>query len=141
VKYTAGHKYQLAEDIWLVTNLFPPEDIVTEFISLQSDGIMFIKKGYAWDGPSGPTIDTDDTMTPSLFHDAAYQLIRNEHLPMEARAATDSWFGNMMRQRVSGWQPKKWIQEQRANSWVRNLRRFGASAAKSKNKRKIFYVP
>ena len=37
-----------------------------------------IKKGYCWDGPSGPTIDTDDFIRGSLFHDAWYQVMR-EH--------------------------------------------------------------
>lgn len=35
-----------------------------------------IKKGYCWDGPSGPTIDTDNFMRGSLFHDAWYQIMR-----------------------------------------------------------------
>ena len=35
-----------------------------------------IKKGYCWDGPSGPTIDTDSFMRGSLFHDAWYQIFR-----------------------------------------------------------------
>ncbi len=35
-----------------------------------------IKKGYCWDGPSGPTIDTDNFMRGSLFHDGWYQLMR-----------------------------------------------------------------
>lgn len=37
---------------------------------------MQIKKGYCWDGPSGPTIDTDNFMRGSLFHDAWYQVMR-----------------------------------------------------------------
>jgi hypothetical protein len=35
-----------------------------------------MKAGYAWDGPSGPTWDTDTFMRGSLVHDAMYQLMR-----------------------------------------------------------------
>ena len=32
-------------------------------------------RGYAWDGSSWPAIDGKTNLTPSLFHDAAYQLV------------------------------------------------------------------
>ena len=35
-----------------------------------------IRKGYCWDGPSGPTIDSPSFMRGSLFHDAWYQIMR-----------------------------------------------------------------
>lgn len=35
-------------------------------------------KGYCWDGPSGPTYDTENFMRGSLVHDGLYQLMR-EH--------------------------------------------------------------
>jgi hypothetical protein len=47
-----------------------------DYLSLGNDGILIIKKGYAWDGPSGPTIDTLSFMRGSLVHDALYQLMR-----------------------------------------------------------------
>ena len=37
---------------------------------------LYISKGYSWDGPSGPAIDTPDWIKASLVHDALYQLIR-----------------------------------------------------------------
>lgn len=40
------------------------------------DGYMVIKSGYAWDGASGPALDTKDFMKASLVHDAFYQLMR-----------------------------------------------------------------
>lgn len=39
-----------------------------------------IENRYAWDGPSGPTIDTESFMRGSLVHDALYQLMREGHL-------------------------------------------------------------
>jgi len=52
-------------------------------------GKLMIKKGYSWDGPSGPTIDTKTFMRGSLIHDALYQLIREGVLPQETRAKAD----------------------------------------------------
>ena len=37
-------------------------------------------KGYAWDCPSGPTLDTRNFMRGSLVHDALYQLMRESLL-------------------------------------------------------------
>ncbi|MDD5538345.1 MAG: hypothetical protein PHF12_05210 [Candidatus Omnitrophica bacterium] len=37
---------------------------------------MTIHSGYAWDGASGPTWDSKNSMIGSLVHDALYQLIR-----------------------------------------------------------------
>ena len=46
-----------------------------KFLSLQ-DGVLTVEVGYAFDGPSGPTIDTKNSMRASLVHDAGYQLMR-----------------------------------------------------------------
>lgn len=80
ITYKDGYKYQLVEDYSVLTDLKPPAFIYTEFIRLDSDGTLWIKDGYAWDGPSGPTIDTPDFMRGSLVHDALYQLMREKHL-------------------------------------------------------------
>ncbi|HUS89668.1 MAG TPA: hypothetical protein VMW91_10000, partial [Desulfosporosinus sp.] len=37
---------------------------------------IVIHKGYAWDGPSGPTFDTPNFMLGSLVHDVFYQAMR-----------------------------------------------------------------
>lgn len=85
-----AYKYELAETLSLQTGVHPigPE-IKTEYISLTRDGFLSIARGYAWDGPSGPAIDTPNFMRGSLVHDALYQLIRMGMLPMEKRASAD----------------------------------------------------
>jgi len=50
-------------------------DCVHSFISIKGRNIK-IKKGYCWDGASGPAIDTKSFMIGSLVHDCLYQLIR-----------------------------------------------------------------
>lgn len=80
VQYRGGYKYQTKNDYTVTIPIHPATDIKTEFISLSSKGALFIKSGYAWDGPSGPTIDTKNFMRGSLVHDALYQLMREKHL-------------------------------------------------------------
>lgn len=76
MKYKGGYKYQIVEDYFHRTDICVKEGILTDFIILDRCGILYIKKGYAWDGPSGPAIDTRNFMRGSLVHDALYQLIR-----------------------------------------------------------------
>ncbi len=59
------------------------------FIALNCEGRLEIRPGYAWDGPSGPAIDTKNFMRASLVHDALYQLMREQVLPQSARKAAD----------------------------------------------------
>jgi hypothetical protein len=80
IEYRSGYKYQLARDYGVKVSVRPDRDIDTEFIRLTTGGMLFVRKGYAWDGPSGPTVDTDNFMRGSLVHDALYQLMRNRHL-------------------------------------------------------------
>lgn len=70
------YKYQLMEDYGLPIDIKPENDLNYKFFSLSSTGLLTIRKGYAWDGPSGPSIDTPDFMRGSLIHDALYQLMR-----------------------------------------------------------------
>ncbi len=71
-----NYKYQLMKDYVIQIDIKPSEHKEFEFISLSAEGILTIKKGYAWDGPSGPTFDTKTFMRGSLVHDALYQLMR-----------------------------------------------------------------
>lgn len=54
----------------------PKKDLTYRFMSLSESGTLTVKEGYAWDGPSGPTIDTPNFMRGSLVHDVLYQLMR-----------------------------------------------------------------
>jgi hypothetical protein len=83
------YKYTLCADYQYRTQLGSIGPISTPFISLYSDGMLKINKGYAWDGPSGPTFDTSSFMKASLVHDAFYQLMREGHIAQEHREYAD----------------------------------------------------
>jgi hypothetical protein len=79
IYYKAGYKYQLTNAYCCQLGpefLMKVREVETDFLWLGESGELIVKKGYAWDGPSGPTIDTKNFMRGSLVHDALYQLIR-----------------------------------------------------------------
>lgn len=89
IYYSSGYKYQLTKEYKIKLKVKPTVKIDTPFITFHKNGLLVIKYGYAWDGPSGPTFDTKDFMRGSLIHDALYQLIREEYLPMKWRRIAD----------------------------------------------------
>lgn len=90
IAYKAGYKYQLKADYVIQIDMAPATPIDTEYLGLTLTGTLTIKEGYAWDGPSGPTIDTLNFMRGSLVHDALYQLMREGYLDEDTyREAAD----------------------------------------------------
>ena len=83
------YKYQLLEQYCFYTRCPVKKALCFDFIVADSDGFIAIKKGYAWDGPSGPTIDTKNFMRASLVHDAMYQLIREGCIDIAYRDHAD----------------------------------------------------
>ena len=82
IKYTSGYKYQLYEDASMLTPIKGAE-IDDKFFTLYSNGFLQVKEGFAWDGASGPTFDTKNSMIPSLVHDVFCYSARNGKLDFE----------------------------------------------------------
>ena len=134
IRYRADYKYQLANDYSLSISIKPKSKIDTDFISLDVHGNLLVKKGYAWDGPSGPVIDTDENMRASLVHDALYQLMRNEYLVTRThRKAADQLFKDICKE--------DGVSNLRASTYYKALRKFGKPAASPQNKKKIHRAP
>lgn len=89
VYYSSGYKYQLRKDFYCQTSLRPESDIITEWVCLYKNGLMYFKHGYAWDGCSGPTWDDKTNMRGGLVHDGGYQLIRLGQIGPEYKEAFD----------------------------------------------------
>lgn len=95
IKYIAGFKYQLAETYTLHTPIVG-EVINDDYFTLEEDGILTVKKGYAWDGASGPTFDSKSSMRPSLIHDVFCQAMRDGRLDYERWQDTVNEFFKQM---------------------------------------------
>lgn len=102
MKYRKGYKYQTAETETFKT-VIKGFTISDRFFALDADGNLTVRADYAWDGASGPTFNTDNTMTPSLIHDAFYQMLREGFIPQSFRAAVDIQFRDMCKARGMGW--------------------------------------
>lgn len=88
VKYREGYKYHIADDMVVMSPILG-YSIDTDWIRLFPTGWLLLKKGYASDGPSGPTIDTKSFMRGAFAHDALYQFIREGLLPESTRNLAD----------------------------------------------------
>lgn len=130
INFKDGYKYQLEDDYIIQVRVVPGQDVKQDYLELSTKGNLFIRKGYAWDGPSGPTIDTENFMRGSLVHDALYQLIRNELIGQHWREQADAELKNICIQdgmsRIRAW-------------WVHAGVRLGGGPAASVDARKTVH--
>ena len=68
------YKFKVEKDLNLKLPISMP-DFEHEYCSVK-DGVVYVKKGYAWDGASGPVFNTKNTLVASLVHDVLYQAQR-----------------------------------------------------------------
>ena len=87
--YKAGYKYQVVDPFSYDTRIRGFEVELDGFISMTRDGTITVHSGYAWDGASGPAINTVNFRRGSLIHDALYQLIENDKIPLSYRRHAD----------------------------------------------------
>lgn len=90
IYYKKGYKYQLVAYYECHIGIIPTIPIDMDWVKLDETGLLRIKKYYAWDGPSGPSVDTKNFMRGSLLHDALYQLIKEGLLSPECRSEADN---------------------------------------------------
>lgn len=81
-------KYQLASDEMYMTGI-TGYSFDLRFIRMEPNGRLTVREGYIWNGASGPTFDTKSSMRGSLFHDALYECMRREVLPLTIKDKAD----------------------------------------------------
>lgn len=134
IHFRAGYRYQLAKTyLTSLEYVKPPTDIWFDWTCLTAGGFIEIRKDYAWDGPSGPAMDTKNAMRGSLVHDACYQLLRLGFLDPVLREAIDREYRRICREDGMS----------RLRAWIhfRALRRFASGAAEHKSERQIQTAP
>lgn len=122
------YKYQLMDDYVIGIDIHPVADIIEpppprqSYIKLERTGRLTVCRFYAWDGPSGPTIDTKNFMRGSLVHDALYQLMRQGRIGRECREYADGLLRDICREDGMSW----------FRAWYvhRAVRMFSAAAAR-----------
>ena len=129
-------KFELVESYEVQTGIIlrHGQRLITKFMNLWPDGRLVILKGYAWDGPSGPTIDTKNFMRGSLVHDCLYQLMRERHLEQSFRKTADQLLRKICREDGMS----------RFRAWYvyRSVRAFASkSASPPKSKPNLYTAP
>lgn len=132
IAYRKGYKYQLAEDYQGAVSIIG-KTVVQPFFVLDIHGNLLVKAGYAWDGPSGPTVDTASSMRCSLVHDVLYQMLRMKLIEQHYREIADS---ELYRLAI---EDGMWTW--RAKLWLRELRKFAGGAADPKNIKRVYIAP
>lgn len=134
MQYKKGYKYQLQKDeIFVLGEAFRfPNPRLSPLVTLM-DGVLHVKKYYAWDGASGPTKDTKNSMRASLGHDALAQLMREGLISPSLWRAADSEF-------------YKWLKEDGMSSfrlwfWIRGLKSVKGAYGLADNKKKVITAP
>lgn len=138
IRYRAGYKYHLKADYRVQLRFIrPTHDIESEFITLNRDGWLTIWHGYAWDGPSGPTIDNlfgdRSGMRGSLVHDALYQLMRDGWLSISDRHKADREFFIILLEDK--------MNPSRATAWFAGVRIGAAGSAKASGEKPLMFAP
>lgn len=135
IKYREGYKYQTEEDYQLQCPEIPDitQGTGNDYVFFGKSKLLVIRRGYAWDGPSGPTIDSKDSMRGSLIHDAFYQLMREGFLSIEFRENVDDVFLRILLE--DGMFPL------RAAAWYTGVRIGAADAANPRSNRPILTAP
>ena len=82
--------------------------------------------GYRWDGASGPTVDTTNSMRAGLIHDVLYQAMREGVLPPGFRRRADLEFRRILKGEGMNF-GRRW-------AWYIAVRLFGKSSAKRKER-------
>ena len=109
IRYKSGYKYVLKESyVYKDVQHGFPDCALLPFINIRGPKIL-IYWGYAWDGASGPAIDTDTIMRGSLMHDALYQLIETKKLPSHYKRAADKLLYKICREDGMWWLRAQWV--------------------------------
>lgn len=95
IKYVDGFKYRLVEPYEISLPIYG-HSIDADYLDLNAAGRLLIRAGYAWDGPSGPTVDRRNTLRASLVHDALYQLLRLGVIDPHYKRTADDMFRQLL---------------------------------------------
>lgn len=105
--YKIGSAYQVAEDFEYQTAWYGFARVCEQY-SLSIDGLLMVKKYYAWDGPSG-AFHTKTFVKGSCIHDIGCDMINNGVLPMSMQPLVDEEMMKINR-RQGMWAPRRlWV--------------------------------
>jgi hypothetical protein len=134
IKYSKGnYKYYLREDYVINIPVFPEKDISCRYFYLTAKGQLGIYYSYAWDGASGPTIDTKSSMRGSLVHDVLYQAIRLGLIP--------AWYKEVADKLLHDICEEDGMWKTRSDVWRWAVEKFGGHSIDPKSEPEVLTAP
>ena len=131
--YTDGYRFQSSNQIAIQLDVNPNVYFNTDFISITLNGVLIIRKGYAWNGANKPAINTKNSVRATEIHDALYQAIRMGFLPKSYRDEADREMRKALREDGMSYLRARW--------WYRGVRVGGSPSASPKNRKKVLSCP
>ena len=92
-----GSVWRTTAEYAIMTDCTPRLAIIDDMYSLAPDGLLIIRKGYAWDGATC-AIDTKDFMRGSCVHDAICQMVETGKLDHSNRKKADILLGRIIKE-------------------------------------------
>lgn len=131
--YKSGYKYISQKDFIIKMGFAPEKDIITTYGIFTKEGWIIIWAFYGWDGASGPTYDSKNSMVGSQVHDFLYQLMRDGKLSRKFRKKSDLAIYYLIRRDGMSWF--------RAKYWYRGVRIGARKATLPESSRKVLIAP
>lgn len=119
-KELKSYKYILTQAVSYQTNITGFDQAIETplqvYVTLDREGLLTLAPGYAWDGVTAWP-DSDNTLYPSLIHDALFQLI----------AAEDSQLNSSIHKKLANDVFFKLLKANGVPKWKRNIFKIGVS--------------
>ena len=145
--FKEGYKYWVNRPYHIKLNIVPFAPICLSFktvdvknniveiplVTMDMQGNMVIYTSYVWDGASGPTWDTLNSMIGSLIHDVLYQLIRLGLIDDRYKEYADQVLHNIC--------TEDGMFEWRADLWKFAVGEFGGDSCKPSAEHKELVAP
>jgi hypothetical protein len=113
------YKYQLIQDYFFKLPFTAPD------VSLEDCGVkdnnLYADAGFGYDGASGLTVDSENSMEGALVHDIGYRLLRAGLLPSKFKGLFDRLFKIVLKRNGMGYL--------RRTIWFNAVKRFASYAA------------
>lgn len=107
MKYWNGFKYVVAET-FTVRTAIKGYNIIEPLSSLRPDGRLTVIMGYAWDGNSGPCIDTRSSLEASCVHDVLCDYVNQGLLPAALQPLVDQEYYTICVRKKMWWRRARW---------------------------------
>jgi len=127
MKYSKhAFKYLVEENFSVKTPIRSSREIDTWYCTLSPEGVLMVKRGFASDGASGWTFDTDATKQPAVEHDIFYKLMRKKLVGISWKPIIDVFFRDRL--------VEEGMSKCRADMWLIMVDAYGWKAATKPSK-------